>query len=46
VSVKVDVDEGFIPFSFANSNVCPLREHIAPSVKLSNMLDLEKKTLY
>ena len=35
ISTKVEVEEGFIPFNLANSNVCPLSEQIAPSVKAS-----------
>ena len=46
MSVNVEVEEGFIPFNFANSNACPRNEQIAPSVKLSIILDLEKKTRY
>ena len=46
ISTNVEVEEGFIPFNLANSNVCPRNEHIAPSVKASVTPDLEKKTLY
>ena len=44
MSVKVEVEEGFIPFNFANSNACPRNEQIAPSVKLSIILDLENES--
>ena len=48
VSVAVDtvsVDVGRIPFTCANSNACPLRDVITPSVVLCAIPDLVKKTL-